>query len=749
MNSIQGSLFDRLEEEFNIQLTDKQKEIVMTTNIPLCAIAAPGSGKTLVYVVRIANLILNDGVLPENILALTFSRASAKDMEDRFLKLFGSVIHGKVHFSTIHSFALQVVTAYERQTGIYSTIIEGDQAPITSVQLLKNIYTKINEETITEEKVEELSNAIGFVKNMMIGPNDTKELRKFRFDIENFIDIYQEYERIKTEKGYMDYDDMLAKALSILKDHPDILDDYRNRYTHIQLDEGQDTSLIQHAIVRLLANPKNNIFLVGDDDQSIYQFRAAFPEELLQFDRTYPKAKVLFMEENFRSSQDIVHVAGEFIKNNKIRYEKDIRTNNPPHKPVKIEHVNDNEGQIRHIIHQLREIEDWSETAILYRNNISVIALVEYLEREGIPYYIRDFKRHFFTHWVLKDILAFLQLAADDTSISAFEQICFKGLYVSKEMLTHVKCGNPHRSVFDRLIEFPRFRHDFQKDSMIRMKWNFHMLAQKPPTQALVFIEHDLGYRKYLENSTNTGISYDTAKVILQYLKLIAKHTPTVADFIQRLHDLETNMAEASYNKGRNAVVLSTIHSSKGLEWDNVFMFDLIQGQFPSQSAVDKYYEGDPRELESERRLFYVGMTRARKRLELLSITSKFGERVEPSMFLREVDRILRPNAVGNVLAALNGKKKTATSVRRKTVVQKPAKTHKTKQTQQPVMPAVEETEELCPYHVNDAVEHKSYGKGKIVAVDDKDITIEFSAGILKKFRLDICIKKQILKKIS
>lgn len=742
MNNVE-ELFHKLEQEFRITLTSQQQEIVRTTDCPLCTIAAPGSGKTLAYVVRIANLILIEGIKPEQILTLTFSRASAKDMEDRFLRLFGDLVEGQVHFSTIHSFALQVVFQYQQKTGEQYTVLEGKETPENKFKVLKDIYQTINLTMPTEEKVEELVNAIGFVKNMMLKPTNVAELRKYRFDVENFISIYQEYESFKEQNHYIDYDDMLAKALEILQTDSDILQEYRQKYTHIQLDEGQDTSKIQHEIVKLLAHPDNHIFLVGDDDQSIYRFRAAFPEELLHFDQSYANAKILFMEENFRSSQDIVEVASKFIENNRIRYKKNIFTRNPKDKPVAIIRLKDDKEQIRYLIRQLKGVDDLSETAILYRNNISAISIVEHLEKEGIPFYIRDFKKSFFTHWVVQDILAFLDLAFDDTDFDAFSRVYSKGLYVSNQMLKYVQKGNPDVSVFDRLIDFPYFKQGFQKDNMIRLKWDFQALAKKSPMKAIAFIEDDLGYKRYLQNSAkNTGVSYENAKGVLANLRLIAEGCHTISSFKERLVYLENLMEEARFNKNKNAVVLSTIHSSKGLEWDNVFLVDLIQGQFPTLSSIEKFRDGDPRELEEERRLFYVGITRARKGLELMTINLKNNEKVEASLFVKEVDKIIRPDSIGNILAVLNQKKQPAAPKKNMPKVENKKEEDKDKTSSSPQSKA-------SPFQVNTCVNHKKYGKGKIIALNGDDMTIEFENGLFKQFRLNICVEKNIITLVS
>lgn len=731
-------LFKKLKRDFDIDLTPQQQEIVCTTKGPLCAIAVPGSGKTLTYVVRIAYLILVKKVAPERILALTFSRAAARDMEERFLTLFGDMVEGAVHFSTIHSFALGVVRRYKEKTGLSFHILEGENAPENKFRILKDIYRHINQALPSEEKVEELANAVGFVKNMLIKPDNEAGLRKCSFDIENFVEIYKEYEKYKEENRYMDYDDMLVKALDILKNDKDLLEEYQKKYAYIQLDEGQDTSKIQHEIVKLLARPDNNLLLVGDDDQSIYRFRAAFPEEMLNFQKTYPNAKILYMEENFRSTRNIVETAGKFIETNRIRYKKKVFTRNGEGDSVKIVRLNNDKDQYSYLIRKLKHRNDLSETAILYRNNISAIGLVEQLEREGIPFRIRDYKNHFFSHWVVQDILAFLNLALDDRDIESFSRIYNKGLYVSNEMLQFVQQGNPSIPVFDRLIDFPYFQHGFQKDHMIRMKWDFYTLAKKPPLKAISFIEEDLGYKKYLQStSKNAGVSYENAKGVLANLKLIAEGCPTIEGFKERLVYLDDLMKQSRFNE--QAVVLSTIHSSKGLEWDNVYMIDLINGQFPTKSSLEKYQEGDPRELEEERRLFYVGMTRARKELKLLTVSLKHNERIEASMFVKEVDRILNPNSIGNILAALNQKKTSARSQRTPAILKE--ETKKVRETgEEKSMKA-----SPSPFQVNTYINHKKYGRGKIVALNGDDASIEFENGQLRQFRLNVCVEKNII----
>lgn len=619
-----------------MNLSEEQKKAISHIKGPALVLAVPGAGKTTVLIHRTANLILNEGISPEKILSITFSRASARDMKERFNNLYGDITNIPVHFSTIHSFAYKLIRDYAYRKRQRYILIEDMKKKLNKVQLLKNIYFSINNDYITEEKLESIINSIGYIKNMLITPDEY--VSQFKVDTNNFLEIFNAYESYKKNNSLIDFDDMLTLALDILQEDKYLLEKYRSRYEYIQVDEGQDTSKVQLEIIRTLAHPKNNLFIVADDDQSIYGFRGAYPEGLFQFNKIYKDGKIYYMEENYRSTKNIVNICNRFIKKNTLRFNKDIFTKNPYIEPIKLVKVKNLEEQYTYLMDQLEGIVDYKNTAILYRNNLSVIGIMEALERKGIPFYIKDFKIKFFDHWLVQDIIDFFLLAQDNSNILAFERIYYKmNGFISKVQLNSIKALHYEDSVFDRLLSLPGL-NDFYKKNFLSLKLNFKKLSKLKPYEGIDLIEKNLGYGDYLKEShMRFGYSMDSLEIILNYLKIIASNTMDLNGFLARLKYLEYLCSHSKDN--REGLTLSTVHSAKGLEFDRVYMIDLIDGEFPNGSSIDSFNKGDIAPLEEERRLFYVGMTRAKSYLTLITYINKNNKEVKPSRFLLELEK--------------------------------------------------------------------------------------------------------------
>lgn len=689
------SFFNNLSETFNINFNKQQIEAVLHTEGPALVLAVPGAGKTTVLIARTANLILNHNINPENILSVTFSKASAMDMKNRFDSIFGHTIKNNVHFSTIHSFAYMLIRNYSRINNKEYILIEGKKSPVNKLRVIKNIYREVNNTLPSEEKLEELLNSIGYAKNMLL---DEKDFSKYKnLNTKNFNDIYKKYENFKLENNYIDFDDMLTMAIEVLKNNPIILSNVRSRYQYIQVDEGQDTSKAQNEVIRLLTAPRNNIFIVADDDQSIYGFRGAYPEYLLKFDSLYKNAKTFFMEQNYRSSSNIVDCSNEFIKSNSIRYNKSLFTENPEILPVNIVKLKDDSKQYEYLFDELKI--DCEDSAILFRNNISTIAIVDGLLRNNIPFYKRDLKINFFNHWIIKDILSFIQLAYDSTDVHSFEKIYYRmNGYISKAQVQFVKTKNPSESVFDKLIKFPDLKF-FQKNNIKRIKDKFNGLKKWSAKDFIDSVLYDLDYDKFLrENSKNFGQSYENIKIIISTLKFISENLSSPLEILDRLDYIKKSLFEnRTYEQGK--VRLSTLHSAKGLEFSRVFMVDLIDEEFPSSSSIDEYERENKKPLEEERRLFYVGMTRAKRDLKLITYKSRDEEDVYQSRFVSELEKIIVHNNIG----INNG----------------------------------------------DKVKHKSFGNGYVLDIDNDLITINFKDYGKKKVSLSISMENNLLKKID
>ncbi len=698
-----NAFFDLLKMKYKIDLNEQQKLAVLHKDGPAIVLAVPGAGKTTVLISRTANLILNYNIKPENILSITFSKASARDMKDRFSSIFGHSVGSKTMFSTIHSFAYSIVRDHAYIAKTSYSLIEGENSSTNKATILREIYKKVNNSFINDDKLEELQSTISYIKNMMLDVESFVRVNNISFN--RFEDIYNMYERFKKENNYIDFDDMLTLAYEILQNNPSLLNKYKSKYKYVQIDEGQDTSKIQNEIIKTIVKPNNNLFIVADDDQSIYGFRGAVPEELLDFKKTYPNAKMFYMEENYRSSNNIVYICNEFIKKNTSRYKKNLTTSNPNNRPITIVKVRDEYHQYKYLIDNLLKKQCYYNTAILYRNNLSLIGIVEIFSRYSIPFYVRDSKLNFFNHWVLKDIICFFNVALNPKDKFSFEKIYFKmNRYISKNAINFIFSTSSSESVFDLLLEFPGFQY-FQLENIRKLSKEFKLLSRKSPYDGILFIEKELEYAGYLkDNCKSLGYSYEGIKSIISNIKLIAKETKSIPEFLEKLERLQKNIDDSKFNKGKNAVHLSTIHSAKGLEFEEVYMIDLVDGEFPSSSTIEAYEDGNFKPLEEERRLFYVGMTRAKNLLDIITLDSVNNEKVESSRFIKEL---------------------------------------------QEIMLTLQENHSRKNLKVGCKVIHAKFGKGEVRGINKDKIEILFDNNILKKISLNSCLKNSLLKIIG
>ncbi|KNY28665.1 UvrD-helicase domain-containing protein [Pseudobacteroides cellulosolvens] len=626
-----------LRDKYNIDLNEQQAEAVNNIHGPALLLSVPGGGKTTVIVSRVANMILNHNIDPGKILTLTFSRASASDMKNRFKKIFGNDIVSDVQFSTIHSFCYSVIDAYVRGTGKpFPKVIEGSENEQSKAYLLKKIYLEVNNEYINEDTLEDLSSTISYVKNMLM---DLKEIEELETSMENFPDIYNAYEKYKREARLIDYDDMLTGTYMLFKQNKEMLNIFRNKYHYINVDESQDTSFAQHELIKLMASPKNNIFMVGDEDQSIYGFRAAFPQALLDFDKTYTGAKIMLMERNYRSTECIVKPANMFIKQNRDRFDKNMFTEKEKGNTIEFVSLKDRNSQYDHILNSVKKFGNSSQCAVLYRNNISAIPLVEFFDRNGVSFYLKETNIHFFKHWMVTDILSFIKLGLNLLDTNSFTQIYYKmNVFLSKEMIQYVLSNiGEYRDIFDALMSYPGINQRTRRELAEIYKDIKRMTALKP-FDAIEFIEKDLNYKLFIRKMCKEkGYSQESLNQVMDALKTISEKCKTYDDFFRRLEHLQEVIGNSKNNRYGHSVILSTIHSSKGLEFDNVFIIDLIEGQFPTAKSISDCDEGDRLLMEEEVRLFYVGMTRARKHLEIITFDTSNKRKVPVSRFVKQL----------------------------------------------------------------------------------------------------------------
>ena len=727
--------FEKLREEHGINLTEQQKEAVINIYGHTLVLAVPGAGKTQTLLCRIAYMI-DQGINPKDILTVTFGKASTKDMAERFEKLFGSEYN--VRFSTIHSLAYSILREYNYKHRINVTLIEekddkAGERP-TKTKVLRQIYRIVNDAFITDEEIEDLANKVGFVKNMMLKKN---EFWKYNLGIKNFEEIFEKYERYKRKNSFIDYDDMLTMCLDILGKDRKILEKYQ--YKFIQVDEAQDTSKVQHEIIRVLGSKSRNIFYVADDDQSIYGFRGAYPEFLLSIKDTYEDVKVLYMEQNFRSTPEIVSACNEFIKENEVRFNKEMFTENPSGKEIIITTAEDKTDQLLDLAGKLKYRNTNITTAVLYRNNISAVSLVDLLSKAHVPFKLKGFKNYFFDHWMLDDVFSIINVGLNNKDIKSFEKIYYKlsGYFISKNMIEAIKFMNQDLPIFDRMMLLKIT--DYQKDNVMAMKRDFAALKNKTPEEMLNIIKNGLEYNKL--NKSNY--------IIFSTLKLLSQGLKTVEELREKIENLKLIMQNAVYNKDNNPVVLSTSHSSKGLEWDKVYIIDAVNGTFPTYSSFDEAQRGNRRVMEEERRLFYVSMTRARKEIVLYSIKNYYSlfidevydvmEKLEMRKKVMDIDKLREKQEKEQ-----NLNKPEEKDLHRDAIeffnIKKPEEYFGINET--------EKLKESLKYFDNQNIyiKHKKLGVGLIKKFEEGILHVMFEDNTIKSLSFDFCCKNNLIK---
>jgi len=703
--------FDTLRDRYNINLNEQQEKAVAHVTGPALILAGPGSGKTTVITARAAYLILEAGVKPQNILTLTFNKAAQLEMERRFNKLYGSSIEGKVHFATLHSFCNKVVRDYENMRNQRLKRIEGSDGDFNKKHLIRDIFFNKNNSKISDDELESLINEIGFVKNKMI-----KDFDGITFNTKRFSQIFKAYEEYKKSNLMIDFDDMLTYAYSILTKCPEILNYYRNRYKFIQVDEGQDLSKIQFEVLKLLISENNNFFIVADDDQSIYGFRGAEPQYILDIEKQFQNCNIFRLENNYRSSKNIVELSSTFIKQNKNRFDKNHTTVNETNCEPIILNPEDEHAQLSLVLDKIKQ--DLSQNrsqdiAILYRNNLSSILIADILDRNEIPFKIKQNKLFFFKHWLVQDVVAFLMFALDQSDIEAFSKIYYRmNRYISKSMLECV-IGSTKESVIDCIMKNIDLKQ-FQINTLSELKLEFSSLSKKRPWAALEYIKNNFKYldsvKEYCEL---VGLSFEYLNKLFGILQGISAGCQTIASFLVRLQELDKLFEGTAGAKStekpiqypiqkKSHITLSTFHSSKGLEYDCVFMIDLNNSEIPGDKALEKALENnDQSMLEEERRIFYVGMTRARYELYIIYPALINNEKVLRSVFVNEVIQLIHKDIISGIEEGV-------------------------------------------------IVQHAKFGKGIVISINENTnerstIEIKFSNGLQKKLDLQICLDSKLL----
>lgn len=637
------------ETTFSVKLNQQQKEAVQSTKGPVLLLAVPGSGKTTVLVTRLGYMIYCKNIPPERILTVTYTVAATKDMSERFAVRFGEDMAKRREFRTINGICARIIQYYGRRIGKTPFELVKDEKATTG--MLIRICQDHGMGYPTESDLKNVRTLITYIKNMMLNEEELQKLEE-ESDI-RIAGIYREYCRQMREQKLMDYDDQMLYAYNMLRKDPGVLAYFQNRYPYICVDEAQDTSKIQHAIIALLADGTGNLFMVGDEDQSIYGFRAAYPEALLSFEKKHPGAKVLLMEENFRSNAKIVEAADKFIQKNTLRHEKHMRAAREAGADIREISLKSRKAQYVYLMkaaqecttgmagmsgseeHRGRADASVTETAVLYRDNECAIPLIDLLERKNIPYRMRNADLSFFTHRTVLDVQNIIRFAMDPKDTELFMQNYYrlKLFFNKKDALRYAQISQEKdMEVLDAALKYGNLEK-YQEDNIRNLKRQMVRILNMPGDEVVNQILTYMGYQDYLKKMGMNANKLET-------VKLIGSRVESPEKLLERLEELRTIIQEKVSDKDC-PFILSTMHASKGLEYDTVYLLDVMDGILPEKVLANPR-TASKEELETyeeERRLFYVGVTRAKNQLNVFT-TNK------PSKFCSELlgKRNLREN---------------------------------------------------------------------------------------------------------
>ncbi len=669
-------------------LNKEQKEAVLYNEGPLLVLAGAGSGKTRVLTTKIAYLINKLEVEPSDILAITFTNKAAKEMKERVIKLVGADFYD-MQISTFHSFGLSIIRKYHERLGFESnfTIIDSDD----SLTLIKRILKEMNlDSKMYNPKA--VKNRISGAKNELLSPDDYDKYANTDFE-EKVVEIYRRYQEILLRNNSVDFDDLLILPIKLLKENPDILMYYQERFKYVLIDEYQDTNEAQYVLVKMISAKYKNICVVGDESQSIYSFRGANYKNILNFEKDYKNAKVILLEENYRSTKNILNVANDIIKHNINRKDKNLWTENNEGSKVKYYRADSELDEAYHVVNEIKNLlvngVKRSEIAVLYRTNAQSRTIEEALLKENIPYKVIG-SFYFYKRKEIKDLISYLKLiynSNDDTSLTRIINVPKRGIGTKTIENLSVLSRTNNTSMYEAItkgkeLEFKKLIEEIKElekdlslteliDLILDKTGILEELKSEKSLEADIRIEN-LNEFKSITKNFEEKYGIISLEAFLEEISLVA--------------DME------EHNDNTDLITLMTIHSAKGLEFDNVFIVGMEEGLFPHVNSMVSHEE-----IEEERRLCYVAVTRAKKYLELVNAKRRmiYGQESSnlPSRFINEIDE-----------KNLDKEKEVSEKLIKEDYIN--------------------ENEE---YALGEKVEHNVYGVGVIVGIKDKTIDVAFS----------------------
>lgn len=674
-------------------LNEMQKKAVMATEGPLLVLAGAGSGKTRVLTTRIAHLILDLGIDPSNILAITFTNKAAKEMKDRVISMIGNIGYG-CQISTFHSFGLSIIRDNYEKLGMDKnfTILDSDDSNTIIKKICKD---KDLDPKIYNSKM--IRGKISGAKNELMSP---VEYEKYAFsDIEEkVVEVYTRYEEKLRISNSLDFDDLLMMPIKLFEENPDILKKYQEKFKYILIDEYQDTNKAQYILTKMISAKYKNICVVGDNDQSIYAFRGADYKNILNFEKDYKDALVILLEENYRSTSNILNTANSIIKNNKDRKDKKLWTSNGEGEKVKYHKALDEKDEASYVVDDIKKLLNSgvsrNNIAVLYRTNAQSRNIEDVLLKENIPYKVVG-SFYFYKRKEIKDLISYLKLIYnpnDDISLTRVINVPKRGIGLKTiENISDISILN-QTSMYEAITSGKELLFKNTIEKIRKEEENLSL------TELIDYILDETGMR--LELESEKSLEADIRLENLEEFKTITKHFEenngivSLGDFLEEI-SLVADIEEHKDNT--DVITLMTVHSAKGLEFDYVYLVGMEEGIFPHNNSF-----ADNAGLEEERRLCYVAITRAKKRLTLVNARKRtiFGQESYnvPSRFIEEADKDSLD---------IDIPEKEVKIIDKKSLI-----------------------DETAEYKVGDKVEHDKFGRGIVVSVNKSILSIAFKDGI-------------------
>ncbi len=658
-------------------MNENQKKAVTLPLAPALIIAGPGSGKTYVIVERINYLINELKCIPRNILVISFTKVASEEMKNRYILKYGN---NHVNFGTFHSVFFNIL----RFCNPPKYNLENLLSEFKKKDYIQKIMLSLGEldsEDSTEKFIEETS----LMKNQII---DVKYYNPKNLPKDIFFETYTRFENFKKENNFFDFDDMLYECYKEIRDNEIVKQSFSDKYKYILIDEFQDINRVQFETIKLLAENNNNLFVVGDDDQTIYQFRGAQPEFLLQFEEHFSNTNKVILDVNYRSEPSIIKYSNNLISFNKVRFDKTIKAHKAGNELPKVIDCTDSKQQSLLISKKIEFFKstgyDYSDMAVIYRSNAQARPIVETFLRKNIIFNLKDSFVTLYSHWITNDILSYLKLADDLKNVEHIKRIIQKpNRYISNEIIQKIE-----NNFFDNILNNKTLSYS-QKEAVEDLLVHLKLLKVKPLQKAIKYILNIIGYKKYLVSYAKyKGIELDSLLDIVLEVEESSQGYDSYMEWEKSLKDIATTVKSTKYNVS-NAVTLTTMHSAKGLEFEIVFIIDVIQDIIPHKKSNALM------EIEEERRLMYVATTRAKKYLFMYIPKFKKNSETEPSVFIEEMSVSVKGLNIG------------------------------------------------------DKIRHERYGSGIIEKTDNKIAVVIFKNNVKKTIDYIFCLKKKIIQIIE